>query len=218
MRTGRRARLAAVLAAALPIAMPAAMPVAAAEFDVRLGDRVLGRMTGLADRLAMRLDNTPLGVGDGAFEGVVTPDGTYVGQGDDRRITVLFEDGRPVTTQVVPQSEATPASDPATVPSDVLDPVSGFWRLASARDCPGGWRMYDGRRAVQVTPTARSVEGDSLVCAMDYAVTHGPGHLSPFRFKSMRLVARYGLSGGAVTGLRDLSVATGPFVVTLTAR
>ena len=201
------------------IACLAAGAARAETFSVALGGRILGTLEYTPGRLVNLLDNTPLGVADGLFRGIRRRDGDevrYVGQSDERRIEVLFDSGRAARTVIEPASERTPLSDPAAVPGGVTDPVAGFGRLVDAKDCPGLIRMYDGRRAVEMTTVSREVTPTRLSCAIDYRVIAGPGHLSPFRLDSLDITAHYALASGAVAGLAQLDIRAGGFTLTLT--
>lgn len=203
------------------IACLAAGAARAETFSVALGGRILGTLEYTPGRLVNLLDNTPLGVADGLFRGLRHSDGDgvrYVGQSDERRIEVLFGADGAVETVVEPASERTPLSDPATVPAGVTDPVDGFGRVVDAADCPGRIRMYDGRRAVEMATVARETSSTYLTCAMNYRVIAGPGHLSPFRLKSMDITAHYALASGAVSRLAQLDIRAGGFTLTLTAQ
>ncbi len=200
-------------------ALLAASAAGAASYDVSLGGRTIGTIDHEPGRLLSVLDNTPMGVGDGRFEGVATrgADGVhYVGQSDERRIEVRIDAGRAQATDVTPASERTPLSDPAAAPAGVVDPVTGFGVLADADDCPGAFRIYDGRRAVELTPAGREVAQDVLSCRMDYRVIAGPGHVSPFRIKSMTLTAHYAPAQGRMRALARLDVRAGGFTLSLT--
>lgn len=195
-------------------------------FDVVLAGRTMGQIaidqSGASGSLNTVLDNTPLGVGDGGFRATISDGAAYRSQGtsggDGRRIDVDYSGNSVSDVRIDPPSEATDASDPGGVPAGVLDPVRGFARMAFAEGCVAQYRMYDGRRVVRVTPTAQAQTGDTLTCDYAYDVVSGPGHLSPFRFSSVRLTARYGVASGAVTGPRDVTLGAGPFTVTLIAR
>lgn len=188
-------------------------------FSVALGDRILGTLEYTPGRLVNLLDNTPLGVADGLFRGLRLSEGDavrYVGESDERRIEVLFSAGRAAETVVEPGTERTTLSDPAAVPEGVTDPVDGFGSVVGASDCPGPIRMYDGRRAVEMATVSREVSSTRLTCAIDYRVIAGPGHLSPFRLRSLDITAHYALASGAVTGLARLDIRAGGFTLTLT--
>lgn len=187
-------------------------------FSVALGGRVIGTLEYTPGRLVNLLDNTPLGVADGLFRGVTRSEGDavrYVGESDERRIEVLFSAGRAAETVVEPAGERTALSDPGAVPEGVTDPVAGFGAVVGASECPGPIRMYDGRRTVEMTTVAREVSSSHLTCAIDYRVIAGPGHLSPFRLKSMDITAHYALASGAVSGLAQLDIRAGGFTLTL---
>lgn len=212
------------LLALIVVMLPA--PLAAETFRALLGGRVLGTLEysgGAAGSGTLRttLDNTPLGVGDGVYVGqsrrvsVAGRRGVqYTGNSRSRReardITVVLADGRAVDTLVVPPSERTALSDPAVVPEGVLDPVTAFGRIIGGNDCPGAFRIYDGRRAIQVRPLSATVEGARKRCAMAYDVIAGPGHLSPFRFTALALDLVY--DAGAIA---LIEVRAGPFTLRL---
>lgn len=214
-------------ATAFAVGLPPGHTSAAAQsYDVKLGGTRIGTLVydatqGGSSGGALRsvLDNTPLGVGNGSFEAtaLVASDGgtvNYTGLSqssrETRRIDVSFVDGRAADVVIAPPDEATDLSDPARVPLGVIDPVSAFGRLAGGRDCPAPFTFYDGRRVLRVSTTARAVTSSGLRCELDYAVTAGPGHLSPFRFRSLKLVVDY-TSGG----MSGMSISTGPFTVTI---
>ncbi len=195
-------------------------------FDVRLGGTRIGTLVydaapdgAAGGTLRSVLDNTPLGVANGTFTAsaqAVAGSGAvgYTGSSESlrkrRRIDVAFAEGRATEVVVAPQDEATDLSDPGRVPAGVLDPVSAFGRLAGGRDCPAPYSFYDGRRVLRVSTTARTASSASVRCEVDYRVTAGPGHLSPFRFRSLRLVVDY-VSGG----MSGMSIGAGPFTVTI---
>lgn len=209
----------------LPIAVfllaGAAVQAAEATFDITLAGATLGRIsvagTDRTARLATVMDNTPMGVGDGRFDATYRA-GEYrsLGQspGDRRRIEIDFDEAQVASVRIDPVSEATDASQPSVIPAGVLDPARGFARIALAPDCVGGFRLYDGRRVVRVTPAGRAADGGTVTCRYDYRVTGGPGHLSPFRFRSVTVVATY----GATRGVQDIALAAGPFTVRLVKR
>lgn len=190
-------------------------------FRATLGDRVIGTLTydgGATQTLRTVLDNTPLGVGDGTFEGVTraakTSDGRrviqYVGTSRSsrkgRKISVLLDGGRVIQTEITPDSERTALSDPAAVPANVMDPVSALARLIRAKSCPAAFRLYDGRRAIRISPVRSRQWGGLRTCEMHYDVIVGPGHLSPFGFKALTLDLTYDSNG-----LLAMEIRTGPF-------
>lgn len=210
------------------IALIAATAPAVAEqasFRVMLGSRTLGNFTydgtsGGGPTIVSVLDNTPMGVGRGRFEGTSRPARTaagepvtqYVGRSDDRTISVVLADGRPVETVVQPASEETPLSDVAQVPAGVIDPATAFSRIADAQGCPEPFTMYDGRRVISVATADRLDVTGTLACRLDYRVIAGPGHLSPFRFTSLRVDLTYDTTG--TQALRSFTVEAGLFTLT----
>ncbi len=172
--------------------------VSAESFSVSLGERALGMLTydvqgGVATMIST-MDNTPLGVFNGTFQG--QSDGRQYrslskSSRKTREIATRSDNGRVVDTIVSPQDERTDLSDPAMVPADVIDPVATLGRFIDASGCPDAFRIYDGRRAILVQPVSGAQAGSALVCEMSYRVTHGPGHLSPLYIKSISVTLTY---------------------------
>ncbi len=210
--------------AAFCLAMPAAAQ--SARFDVVLAGRTLGDIavtqTGADAELRSVMDNTPLGVGDGRFDATLTGGQSYrsVGASADetRRIDFDYAGDRVAEVRIAPEDEATDASDPGRVPAGVLDPARGFARIAFARDCVAPFRIYDGRRVVEVALADRTLGAEMLECDYAYRVVDGPGHLSPFRFREIAMTARYELADGAVSRAREIALGAGPFTVRLVNR
>lgn len=216
--TSRAASRAAAAAGAIAAAwLLIAAPAGAQSFDLTLGGRVLGQVRyardGAGEKISTLLDNTPLGVGDGQYAGSSTPAGAgavrYLGVSTaprkSRRIEVIFTDARPATVTITPKGEMTDLSDPAAVAAavpagQIVDPVAAFGRFVNATDCPGAFRLYDGRRLVQVAPTSRKLTDTALECGFSYKVVAGPGHLSPFYFSNITLSLRYARAKGAAGG------------------
>lgn len=205
-------------------------PAMAETWIVTLGDRQIGtvsleRGANGALTLTSLLDATPLGLADGSFTGrsfpAITPEGRpvtqYLGEssspGKARNISVLTDGGLPVQTRVEPPSDATALSDPEAVPGQVLNPLEAFARIAGLRDCPEALRYYDGRRIIEILFKNKEMTGDSLHCAMDYRVVGGPGHLSPFRFRSVAMALDF--SGAGPFTLHRIALSAGGFTVTL---
>lgn len=202
----------------LAVACAIALPAVAETFDVRLAGRVIGQLETAPDRLESALDNTPLGAADGWFRASRAGQDYSALNSDGRAIDVRFADGQVVAATVTPLSEATELTNPAAVPADVVDPVTGLNRVITASDCPSTFRMYDGRRAILIEPTERAIEAGELVCRMNYTVTDGPGHVSPFRLTNLRMEARYALDGSEAGPIDTLRISAGPFAVLLVRR
>jgi len=202
--------------------LPTSLAAENRSFDVRLAGAIMGRVTvalsGGNGRLDSVLDNTPLGVGDGRFT-ATTRAGAYrslgEGGGERRAIDIDFAGNRVAAVRIDPPGEATAASDPGQIPAGVLDPVQGFARVALADGCLRPFRIYDGRRTVRVGLVSQSQDGGLARCDYAYDVVQGPGHVSPFRFRQIRMSARY--APGA-SGAQDIRLSAGPFTVTLAAR
>ncbi|MBS1302408.1 hypothetical protein [Loktanella sp. SALINAS62] len=203
------------------VALMAAQPVIADNYAMMLGSRQIGTLVTNGDALTSTLDNTPLGVADGTFQASVNPvelpDGTLADQflginrgGKTRDISVIRQDGRAVDVTVVPANDATDLSKPEAVPAGVLFPSELFSRLERTGGCPGAMTMYDGRRVVSIATASSAVVDGVTVCTMDYRVTAGKGHLSPFNFKSLNMQLAY--AGGA---LARVTVSAGGFDVSM---
>lgn len=207
-----------------------ASPASAEEWAVFLGEHRIGTValtTDPKDRLSFTsvLDATPLGLADGTFTAssfpAMTPEGRRVTQylseakssRKARNISVLTDAGRAVETRVEPPSEATPLSDAAQVSSPVLNPVEAFARIATSTDCPEALRYYDGRRVIEIGLNSKVMDGATTICALDYRVVAGPGHLSPFRFRSVALGLDY--EGNGPDALRRITLSAGGFTATL---
>src|SRR5690606_39001732 len=150
-----------------------ALPAAADTFRAMLGGRVLGtleyRAAGAgAAQLRTMLDNTPLGVGDGVFDGQTANERAggktllrYTGDSrssrKSRQISVLLYQGRVIETQISPAGERTALSVASAVPEGVIDPVTAFGRMIGAGDCPAAFHIYDGRRVIRVRPQSSQI-------------------------------------------------------------
>lgn len=212
-------RLAAILATAL-----LATPALSESYELSLGGNVIGTLDATAAGISSNVTNSPLGVGNGAFDAtsqrVRMDDGRVVTQylsdapRKNRRISVLHDAGRVIETVVTPASDATPLSVADTVPQGVTDPVAGVAHLFRDRtDCPSAISFYDGRRVITVSPTEQSIEEAVLTCRMAYRVTAGPGHFSPLFISNAKMNLRY--ESGALTAL---TIGAGPFTLTVTPR
>lgn len=215
-----------ILLGALAVVLGAVCNAGAANADtfrVLLGGRTLGTLETTAGQLRTLLDNTPLGVADGTFaatsDAATTTDGRSITRyasdarsgRKGRSIGFDHDRGRVLTTLITPESERTALSDPANVPPDVIDPVAALSRLAGAQGCPAAFRIYDGRRVIEIAPRGSQTTDVALICDMQYRVVAGPGHLSPFRFTALDLTLTYGKTGG----LAGIDISTGPFRVSL---
>lgn len=180
-------------------------------FEVNLGAKKLGSLTynrdAKGEQLSSNLNNTPLGVFNGSFaassQAVHTTSGALEQKYQSiskssrktREIALLIAAGHVVETIVTPVSERTELSDVKNVPNGVLDPVGGIGRLIAARGCPKKFTIYDGRRAIRLTPNGASRAENVLTCAIQYKVIAGPGHLSPLYISSVKMQVQYDLSG-----------------------
>ncbi|WP_152465444.1 hypothetical protein [Sulfitobacter sp. THAF37] len=190
-------------------------------YAMALGSRQIGSVSydggPRAGRLLAVMDNTPLGVADGSFEAVTRAQaGTVIYESrsrgsKQREIVVKRAGGRVTEVTVIPPDEATDLSDVAQVPRGVMSLTEAFAAMALGRDCPDPMTVYDGRRVVRIATAARSDSGSEVSCKMSYRVVQGPGHLSPFRFRSLGMELTY-----ATSALQRITFSAGGFDVTLT--
>lgn len=194
-------------------------------FNVSLGGKTLGVMqvqqSGNAASLRSTLNNTPMGVFNGAFTGTSTgssANSIFVGDSASSRkrrvVTVEIAGGRAVRTDITPAEEMTTLSDTNLVPEGITDPVRAIGALVDARGCPGAMQMYDGRRVVRFSPTGETTTDDTLTCNMGYRVTDGPGHLSPLGIKSAKLQLTY-VTTNTTQSLQQIKVSSGIFQLSL---
>lgn len=204
-------------------------PAQAETFAVNLGKTTLGQLvyqtSGKIVSLRTTLANTPLGVFNGRFESttapVTLPDGATgtrfkahsTSSRKARRVTVDFAKGAAVATTVSPAKEETNLSDPAKAPKGVTDPARAIGQLITAKGCPGRINIYDGRRVISLIPKSPEVQGDTLICAMAYKVTAGPGHLSPLKISKARMQLHYATQNGQ--RIQKITLGSGPFNLVL---
>jgi len=203
----------------------AATAPSAETFSIALGSSPLGQLSyteaGNTKTLRSTLQDTPLGVFDGSYLGTASPHAggvKFVGVSQSSRksrtVSTVTRGGRAVETVVTPSEELTELSDPAKAPAGVTDPVTAIGQLIAARGCPGTIRIYDGRRAIALVPAGQRTEGATLICDVDYRVTHGPGHLSPLRVSNANMQLTYATSNGRQS-IAQISLGSGPFTVYL---
>jgi hypothetical protein len=203
-----------------------ALPVQAADQTYKVYALGLGigsfRYSGTpADaRISSQFTNTPLGVFNGSYEGQSRSSksgtdyrGKSVSSNKDRAVQIVTNAAGVVTeVSVSPEKDRTAYSDPAALPDGVLNPVAGFGRFLGQNTCPQAFRLYDGRRVVQVTPKSETVSGAVKTCAFDYRVILGKGHLSPLYFKNIAVTVTFDPSV-AQTGPSALVMRSGLFGV-----
>ncbi len=212
-------KLASFLCALLWLATPAS----AQNFDVLLGGKTLGLLSyDPRGSLRSTLDNTPLGVFNGTFDGTVRASGngttTFTGISQSsrksRKVVVEFAKGRATDINVTPDKERTELSEITRVPAGVIDPVTAIGKLIRAKGCPAPLRIYEGRRVIALLPQAAQQNGALLVCPVSYKVIAGPGHLSPLRISSAKMTLTYAVSGNSQT-LQQIILSSGIFSVSL---
>lgn len=220
----RMTRMIRLLVIAAPVLVFLSGPALAEKqtYTMSLGARQIGTLVfdgaGRNARLVSTMDNTPLGVADGTFEATTRGTGSKVAylsknRGSKVRDIAVTRQGQKVTAvSVTPAKEKTDMTDPAKVPDGVISPTEVFARLATGTHCPQPMAIYDGRRVVQMaTASIATDDGAVVTCDMSYRVVMGPGHLSPFRFKSLGMQVVY-----AAGVLDRVTMSAGGFDVTLT--
>lgn len=187
------------------LALLLASPVQAADqnFKVYLGGLELGwlRYSGSPSnaRLSSLFNNTPLGVFDGSYEGSSRASagktvyrGKSLSSNKNREVEIIRDkSGAVIETSITPEKDRTKFTDPALVPPAVLDPVAGIGRFLAASTCPEPFKLYDGRRVVQVTPKSSKSSGSTSSCVLDYNVILGQGHLSPLYLKHIAITLEF---------------------------
>lgn len=192
-------------------------------FQAFLGSRPIGTLEtsaqGESATLATRLENTPFGVADGAFEATSAPARTADGETvvqylsrsafttSSRTVSILFAAGRVAETTIDPEADRSELSEPAAVPAGVVDLAQAFARLASAGGCPGLLLVYDGRRVGQLATESSEAVPEGTLCHASYDIVAGPGLLSPLGVRSFDLEITYAASGS----LLSLEGSAGPF-------
>lgn len=171
-------------------------------------------------RIISQFDNTPLGVFNGSYEGDsrvrsggMIYHGKSVSSNKNREVEITTTAaGRVADITVSPAKDRTAYSDPAELPDGLLNPVAGFAQFLGQNTCPQAFKLYDGRRVVQVTPKSESTSGAVKTCVLDYRVILGKGHLSPLYFKTIAVTVTFDPSI-AKTGPSALVMRSGLFGV-----
>ena len=208
----------------------AAPPVRGETFAVKLGKITLGQLTysrnSKGQTLQSTLANTPLGVFNGTFMGTSRPGKSadhsrvteFVGisksSRKSRKVEVQIGVIRALSTIVTPTSEETPLSDPARVPTGVVDPVTAIGQLLTAKGCPKIISIYDGRRAIALLPTGVETGETTLICNITYQVIAGPGHLSPLKITTAKMRVTYRLQD-TTQALTQIRLGSGIFNLVL---
>ncbi|MGC1494784.1 MAG: hypothetical protein WA790_03175 [Sulfitobacter sp.] len=216
--------------AAVVCTVMAASISAAQTLEVTLGGKNLGTLTysktAKIEKLRSSLDNTPLGVFNGTFSASARSTVSSTGMTErkyqsiskssrkTRKVAIFTSDGRVIETSVTPQTEMTKLSEPTRVPAGVVDPVGAIGRLMWARGCPKALTIYDGRRAIALTPNGSMTADDQLICALKYNVVAGPGHLSPLYISKVKMQIQYDLTNGKQK-LTQIKMGSGLFNLVL---
>lgn len=88
------------------------------------------------------------------------------------RSTIEFRGGTPVKVVTSPERDPRPYDvDPATM-RGAVDPVTALYAtlrdVAPGRECASDQRMFDGRRATQITLSKPQRQGDRVTCTGEY--------------------------------------------------
>lgn len=202
-------------------------PASAQSFSVALGNNILGQLKysdqGGRETLVSNLNNTPMGVFNGTFKGTsrgVAAGREFIGQSvssrKTRTITTITKGGRAIQTTVTPTSEETKLSNVANVPAGLIDPVMAVgWLIQTGKGCPSTLHIYDGRRAIALTPTGQTAQNGMLTCDIAYTVFAGPGHLSPLKISKAKMQLNYAIDG-TEQRLTHIRMGSGIFRLVLT--
>lgn len=213
------------LTVSLCLLLPSPALAADQSYKVLLGGAEMGwlRYSGTPDnaRISTNFNNTPLAVFDGVYEGSSrTRSGETEYQGkssasaETRDVEIKLTAGKVTEVTIFPVEDRTKYTDPAAVPTGLLDPVAGFVSLLSqTKTCPKPFSLYDGRRVVQVTQKSEDMVGDVRTCVMDYRVALGKGHLFPLSVKNVIITLIYDPNIANI-GPSQLSLSAGLFRVT----
>ncbi len=190
-----------LIAAALAVVSAGSAMAERQSYAIMLGDRQLGTLVfesvGSGSALLSTMDNTPLGVANGTFEAQTQTRGGTVdyrakSRGSKTRDVAVVREARIVTAvTVTPSRESTGMTQADKVPAGVISPTEVFAALADSDTCPMPMAMYDGRRVVQMVTVTTTRTSATETCEMSYRVVMGPGHLSPFHFKSLGMSVVY---------------------------
>jgi len=179
-----------------------------------------------AASLFSEMKDTPFGLLDGTFAAVSRNarggNGTvdYEAKSDSshkKRVSTISTtaSGDAKVVSVMPAKDQTKYTQPENVPAGVLNPVQAFERLVAANTCPeSGFRIYDGRRVVEVAPKRAVQNGAVLTCELAYHIIMGPSHLRPFGVRSVTMTLEFD-PAVAKQGPSAINLRSGLFHLTL---
>ena len=127
----------------------------------------------------------------------------------ERKINYRVKNNRLVAVEVFPKREETKFTNPKRIDFDFIDPAYAIIKLLST-PCKGSFKVYDGRRLIDIIaiePTSK------LKCGYVYKIEKGPGHLSPFNFKTFKILTFFDQHGNSAN--RTMTVKAGPFKLIL---
>ena len=127
----------------------------------------------------------------------------------ERKINYRVGNDRLISVDVFPKNEETKFSNPEQIDFDFIDPAYAITKLMST-PCKDSFKVYDGRRIIEVIPTGPA---SKLECGYVYKIEKGPGHLSPFNFKTFEISTFFDQDRNA--GSLAIIVKTGPFKLIL---
>ena len=100
-----------------------------------------------------------------------------------RRINYWVKNDSLIAVDIYPENEKTKFTNPKKIDFEFMDPAHAITKLLKM-PCKNSFIIYDGRRVVGIT----SIKPVSkLGCRYIYNVLQGPGHLSPFNFKTFEI-------------------------------
>ena len=126
-----------------------------------------------------------------------------------RKINYTVKNNRLITVNVSPKNETTKFTNPKQIDFVFIDPTRAITELLN-KPCKNSFKIYDGRRVIGVNsikPTSKSE------CGYVYKILKGPGHLSPFNFKTFKILTFFDQNGNSAS--KTMIVKTGPFKLVL---
>jgi len=127
----------------------------------------------------------------------------------ERKINYWVKNNRLISVDVLPKREETKLTNPKQIDVNFIDPTYAIIKLLTM-PCKDSFKVYDGRRLIDVI----AIESNSkLECRYLYKIQKGPGHLSPFNFKTLKISTYFDQSRNSA--FRYMIVKTGPFKLIL---
>ena len=126
-----------------------------------------------------------------------------------REINYRLSNDRLIAVDVFPKREETKFTNPKQIDFEFIDPANAFATLLRM-PCKKSFIIYDGRRIIEVTSIKQTTK---LECGYIYKIEKGPGHLSPFNFRTFKISTFFDQSRNSA--FRSMIVKTGPFKLIL---